>query len=302
MDGSQVRAGQLSTIGIVGAGTMGLGIAHAASVAGHEVRIHDVDAKAASRAVERLAESIERRARRSIVDDAVRAEHVANALARVRMVPRLADLARETGSVVEAAAEELDVKRDIFEALDREAPMSSVLATNTSALSVTAIAAATHHPERVAGLHFFNPVPTMRLVEVVATPHTALATLERLTRLMQSWGKTALRCADSPGFIVNRVNRPFTLEALAILEEGIADAPAIDATLRGSGYPMGPFELMDLIGIDVNLAVATAIHEAFIARSDPSGGAIPPDSDTATDGRGGTPRQEDVIRLLSLPA
>jgi 3-hydroxybutyryl-CoA dehydrogenase len=109
----------------------------------------------------------------------------------------------------------------------------------------------------------------MRLVEVVATPDTAPATLERLQRTMQAWGKTALHCADSPGFIVNRVNRPFTLEALAILEEGIADVPAIDATLRDVGYPMGPFELMDLIGIDVNLAVATAIHEAFVARSDP---------------------------------
>ena len=264
-----VGAVDLSTVGIVGAGTMGLGIAHTAAVAGHEVRIHDVDATAASRAIERLAESLERQARRSVTDDAARAGHVANRLARVRIVSRLADLAHEATLVVEAAVEELDVKREIFEELDREAPRDSLLTTNTSALSVTAIATATQHPERVAGLHFFNPVPAMRLVELVATRYTAPGTLERLARTMEAWGKTPLRCADSPGFIVNRINRPFTLEALAILEEGDADVRLIDASFREVGYPMGPFELLDLIGIDVNLAVATAIHEAFVARSDP---------------------------------
>ncbi|HTC85622.1 MAG TPA: 3-hydroxyacyl-CoA dehydrogenase family protein, partial [Candidatus Acidoferrum sp.] len=162
-----------------------------------------------------------------------------------------------------AAIEALEPKRSIFEILDRTASPTTILATNTSALSVTAISTATADPGRVIGLHFFNPAPRMKLVEVVRTDATAPAVLERATGLMRSWGKTPVVCSDSPGFIVNRVNRPFTLEALSLLETGTASVPRIDGAVRDAGFPMGPFELMDLIGVDVNLAAARGLWEAM---------------------------------------
>jgi 3-hydroxybutyryl-CoA dehydrogenase len=135
------------------------------------------------------------------------------------------------------------------------------LATNTSALSVGAIAERTRHPERVLGLHFFNPAQVMPLVEVVVPPGTSPRIAERASRLMEAWGKTPVRCADTPGFIVNRVNRPFTIEALRMLEARLATVEEIDGALRAGGFPMGPFELMDLVGLDVNLATALGVWE-----------------------------------------
>jgi 3-hydroxybutyryl-CoA dehydrogenase len=165
--------------------------------------------------------------------------------------------------IVEAALEDLELKRTIFRALDASASSDVLLATNTSALSVAAIAAATTRPERVIGLHFFNPAPVMPLVEVVTPAGAAREAVERGAALVESWGKTAVRCADMPGFIVNRVNRPFTLEALAMLEAGEASAVDIDEAIREAGFPMGPFELMDLVGIDVNLAAARGVWEGL---------------------------------------
>ena len=147
--------------------------------------------------------------------------------------------------------------------LDREAPPDAILATNTSALSVAAIALATSRPEHVLGLHFFNPAPLMALVEVVRAPQTDGDSVKRAVALMERWGKTPVVAEDAPGFIVNRVNRPFTLEALAMLEAGEADVAGDRCGDASAGYPMGPFELMDLIGIDVNLAVATAVYEGL---------------------------------------
>ncbi|MHB8460702.1 MAG: 3-hydroxyacyl-CoA dehydrogenase [Candidatus Limnocylindrales bacterium] len=237
------------TVGIVGAGTMGSGIARVALAAGHRVRIHDVDPAAAERAririLQRLAE----------MDEAA-----ADRLAVVAELPGVADGAT---IVIEAAIEDLAAKRSIFAALDAVAAPGTILATNTSALSVAAIAAATARPECIVGLHFFNPAPVMRLVEVVAPPGVDARTIDRAVELVRAWDKTAVVCADTPGFIVNRVNRPFTLEALRLLEDGLAPIERIDAALRDVGFPMGPFELMDFIGIDVNLAAARSLHEAF---------------------------------------
>ena len=190
-------------------------------------------------------------------------------MAPLRVVAGLDDLARASQLVIEAAVEDLPTKRSIFAVLDGAAPPGTILATNTSALSVAAIAAATRRPELVAGLHFFNPAPLMRLVEVVGTPATSEATIGRLEALMQQWGRTSVRSADAPGFIVNRVNRAFTLEPLAALEADEATIEAIDLAARTAGYPMGPFELMDLIGLDVNLAVSAALHAAALAAGDP---------------------------------
>jgi 3-hydroxybutyryl-CoA dehydrogenase len=165
------------------------------------------------------------------------------------------------GIVVEAAAELLELKQDLFRALDDSTEPDVILATNTSSLSITAIAEATDVPQQVIGAHFFNPAPVMRLVEVVPGALTSDVTTTATLDLLTSWGKVPVRCADAPGFIVNRVNRPFTIEALRILEDGGATVAAIDAAIRDAGFPMGPFELMDLTGIDVTLAAATAIWD-----------------------------------------
>jgi 3-hydroxybutyryl-CoA dehydrogenase len=196
-------------------------------------------------------------------------EWVDGRLERLRASLTLDALAGEARLVVEAALEDLGLKRTIFRALDAGAPADAILATNTSALSVGSIAEAAGRPERVVGLHFFNPAPLMPLVEVVRGPSTAEHVVKSVVALVERWGKTPVVCADAPGFIVNRVNRPFTLEALAILEAGEATVPQIDAALRAAGYPMGPFELMDLTGVDVSLATARGIHEGCRAAGDP---------------------------------
>jgi 3-hydroxybutyryl-CoA dehydrogenase len=260
---------ELPIIGIVGAGIMGSGIAQLALEAGHEVVLHDVDAAAIGRGRDRIADGLARRAAR-IVDDAAVAGAAADADAwiaeridRLRTAEVLEQLGDEAEVVVEAALESLDLKRTIFRTLDAVAGAATILATNTSALSVTAIAAATGHAERVVGLHFFNPAPVMRLVEVVAGARTSAAVATAAAELVASWGRTPVRSADSPGFIENRVNRPFTLRALRLLEAGLASVATIDAAIRDADFPLGPFELMDLTGIDVTFAASTAIWEAL---------------------------------------
>jgi 3-hydroxybutyryl-CoA dehydrogenase len=236
------------TVGVIGAGTMGTGIAQVALEAGDEVVLHDVDPGAVERARVRIVAGMERRG-----------APVGATLDRIRHADTLDGVAAEADLVVEAALEDLALKQTIFRTLDAAAAAEVILATNTSALSVAAIAAVTARPDRVIGLHFFNPVVRMPLVEVVVTDLTAGPVVDRATAFVAAWGKTTVSCADTPGFIVNRVNRPFTIEALRMLEAGEADVEAIDRAMRGAGYPMGPFELMDLIGLDVNLAAATAV-------------------------------------------
>jgi 3-hydroxybutyryl-CoA dehydrogenase len=253
----------LDVVGVVGAGTMGAGIAQLALEAGHEVLLHDVDEAAIERGRERIREGLARRAARLDLDPDSIDDWVEGRLEGLRDAHSLDALAGEAGVVLEAAVEDLDLKRTIFRVLDAAASGDVLLATNTSALSVGAIAAATSSPARVIGLHFFNPAPVMPLVEVVAPSGAAPGAVDRGTTLVESWGRTAVRTADSPGFIVNRVNRPFTLEALAMHEAGEASVEAVDTAVRAAGYPMGPFELMDLVGLDVNLAAARGVWEGF---------------------------------------
>jgi 3-hydroxybutyryl-CoA dehydrogenase len=256
------RGGPLPIVGVVGAGTMGAGIAQVALEHGHEVVIHDVDEIAIERGRGRIRDGLARRATKLGLDADTIDEWIDGRLSRLRESETIAGLGGEIDVAIEAAIEDLELKRDIFRALDAAAP-DAILATNTSALSVAAIAEATTRPGRVVGLHFFNPAPVMPLVEVVAAPATEERIKVRAAALVQGWGKTAVLSRDSPGFIVNRVNRPFTLEALAMLERGEAGVAAIDDAVRAAGYPMGPLELMDLIGLDINLAVARAIWEGF---------------------------------------
>ncbi len=250
-------------IGVVGAGTMGAGIAQVALEAGHEVVLHDVDSRAIDRATDRIADGLTRRAAKTIDDSVAIDAWVAERISRLRGADVLETLGDEADLVIEAALESLELKQTIFGTLDAVADPATVLASNTSAISIAAIAVATTHPERVLGLHFFNPAPVMELVEVVAAARTDPAILVAAADLVRGWGKVPVFSTDSPGFIVNRVNRPFTLRALRLLEAGVASIDEIDAAIRDSGFPLGPFELMDLTGIDVTYAASTAIWESL---------------------------------------
>ena len=249
------------TIGIVGAGAMGAGIAQVALEAGSEVVLHDVDPAAIARARDTVRRGLERRAAKLELDPDTIDAWTSGRLERLRETHTLDAIAAEADLVVEAALEDLGLKQEIFRALDASAPSDTILASNTSALSIDAIAAVTARPERVLGLHFFNPVPLMALVEVVPGQATTADVVERAETVVRSWGKTPVRCSDSPGFIVNRVNRPFTIEALRLIESGEATVETVDEAMREAGYPLGPFELMDLTGIDVTLAAARGVWE-----------------------------------------
>ncbi len=248
-----------SIVGVIGAGTMGAGIAEVAAAAGHPVRLHDSRPGAAAEACDALAARLDKRVARGKL---VQAERDA-LVARITPVDALESLA-PAALVVEAIVEDLAIKRELFATLEGLVAADAILASNTSSLSITALGAGLARPERLVGMHFFNPVPVMKLVEVVhglASDPGAVATV---LATASAWGKHAVRVASTPGFIVNRVARPFYAEALRLLQEGAADAATLDAVYRDAGgFRMGPFELMDLIGHDVNFAVTRTVFEAF---------------------------------------
>ncbi|CAM5576121.1 3-hydroxyacyl-CoA dehydrogenase OS=Streptomyces alboniger OX=132473 GN=CP975_18005 PE=4 SV=1 [Streptomyces alboniger] len=248
-----------SAVAVVGTGTMGQGIAQVALAAGHPVRLYD----AAPGRAEAAAEAIGARLDRLVEKGRLSAEDRAAAGAGLTPVGGLAELA-DCGLVIEAVLEQLDVKQRLFQELEDVVAEDCLLATNTSSLSVTAIAGALRKPGRFLGLHFFNPAPLLPLVEVVSGFATDEAAATRAYGTAKAWGKTPVRCADTPGFIVNRVARPFYAEALRLYEERVADPATIDAVLREcGGFRMGPFELTDLIGQDVNEAVTRSVWESF---------------------------------------
>jgi 3-hydroxybutyryl-CoA dehydrogenase len=248
-------------VAVIGSGTMGAGIAEVAARAGHAVRLHDVRPNAAVRAVADLARRLDRDVARGRLERA----GADDTLARVRVVERLDDLAG-CGVVVEAVAEDLALKRSVLRAVEdvtgQGVGREVVLATNTSSLSITAIATALRRPGLLVGLHFFNPAPRMSLVEVVRGDATDPKVVDTAAELVRDWGKTPVVCASTPGFVVNRVARPFYGEAQRLAEAGVASPATIDAVLReAGGFPMGPFQLTDLVGQDVNLAVSTSVWE-----------------------------------------
>ncbi len=241
---------------------MGTGIAQVALEAGWQVGLLDPYPGALERGRARITEGLQRRAAKRGLVGIDAATWADDHLGRLTDAPDLVAAANDADLVIEAIVEDLATKQALFAALDAAAPAGTILATNTSALSVTAIAeGAAAHPERVLGLHFFNPAPVLRLVEVVAGRRTDPALVAAAAGIVEGWGKTAVRSTDGPGFIVNRVNRPFTIEALRMVEGGEATVDAIDRAMRGAGFPMGAFELMDLVGLDVNLAAATSVWE-----------------------------------------
>lgn len=250
---------ELFTVAVIGSGTMGAGIAEVAASSGHQVLLYDIAADAPARAIDGIHQRLDARVARGKIDAARRDSILAN----LRPVAELNDLAR-AGLVIEAAAERLEIKTALFKALAAICPAETLLTSNTSSISITAIAADIAHPERVAGLHFFNPAPVMALVEVVSGLATAPEVADKLCAIATRWGKQPVRCQSTPGFIVNRVARPFYAEAWRALEEKVAPAETIDAALReAGGFPMGPLALTDLIGQDVNFAVTCSVFNAF---------------------------------------
>ncbi|MFD7096037.1 3-hydroxyacyl-CoA dehydrogenase [Streptomyces xanthophaeus] len=247
------------TVAVVGAGTMGQGIAQVALLAGHRVLIYDIDATLAADGAGFVQDRLERMAAKGRLD---RAE-AEDAIGRIAAAGTLADLA-DAALVIEAVVENVTVKQALFAALEEVVAPDALLATNTSSLSVTELAGGLARPGRFLGLHFFNPAPLLPLVEVVSGFATDPAAAERAYRTVLGWGKTPVRCADTPGFIVNRIARPFYAEAFSVYEEQGADPATIDAVLREcGGFKMGPFALTDLIGQDVNEAVTRSVWESF---------------------------------------
>ncbi len=245
-------------IAVIGAGTMGSGIAQVAAQAGHDVILFDTRREAVDKALTALRRTLDK----LVEKGKFTAEAAADLHQRITPASDLKELAG-CGLVIEAIIEDLAIKKKLFAELGTLLGPGAVLATNTSSLSVTAIAAACQRPERVIGLHFFNPAPLLPLVEVVPGLATDATLPAQAAGLMRAWGKVPVVCKDTPGFIVNRVARPFYGEAIRIYEEGIADMPTIDAAMKRVGFKMGPFELMDLIGNDINFTVTRTVWESF---------------------------------------
>jgi 3-hydroxybutyryl-CoA dehydrogenase len=247
-------------IGVLGAGTMGAGIAQVAAQAGFPTLIYDIKEEFIEAGIGRIANFL----RGSRERGKLSSEQEQGILARLRGTTRLDEFSNGYSLIVEAAPEKLELKRDIFRQLDAICGSETLLATNTSSFSVTAIAAGSKNPERVLGLHYFNPPPLMALVEVIEGDRTAAEAIARAADLMRRMGKTPARAKDTPGFIVNRIARPFYNEALRILGDGDASVETIDRVMREAGnFRMGPFELMDLIGNDVNFAATESLYRSF---------------------------------------
>lgn len=249
----------LNTVAVIGAGTMGIGIAQVAASAGHTILLFDINTQALNKAKQSLTERLNKRVQQGKAD----AQTTEALLARITLVHTMADLA-PAQLVIEAVAEKLTIKQAIFSELEGICKENTLFASNTSSLSITAIASQLKHPERFAGLHFFNPAPIMKLVEVIRGRETASAVIEQLKNLAVAWGKIPVICRSTPGFIVNRVARPFYAETLRALEEQIANPATLDSVLRDAGgFSMGPLQLTDLIGHDVNYAVTDSVFQAF---------------------------------------
>lgn len=246
-------------VGIIGSGTMGSGIAQVAATSGCKVKLYDTNRVALDKA--RVA--LEKILARLIVKGRIDAEESARILANISYVENLKDLS-DSNLTIEAIIENLDIKKKVFSELESYVSDKCIIASNTSSLSIASIAASLQKPERCVGIHFFNPAPLMKLVEVIPALQTSTAVLQNTIEMISDWKKVVAVAKDTPGFIVNRVARPFYGEALRIYEEGIADFATIDWSLKTlGGFRMGPFELMDFIGNDVNYTVTETVFTAF---------------------------------------
>ncbi len=248
---------EIRTVAVVGAGTMGRGIAQLAAMAGFQTLLYDVEAAALERATAAIQKALEKGRQRGKVSPQ-QIEQVGKLLRTTTDIEAL-----QADFIVEAVIEDPDVKKAVFEKLEAINRPETIITSNTSSIPISALSRGLRRPERFGGMHFFNPPHIMKLVEVVRGAHTAASTVQVITRMAEAMGKTPIAVKDAPGFVVNRVARHFYLEALRLLEEGVADVPTIDGLMENVGFRMGPFRLMDLIGVDTNHSVTTSMFRAF---------------------------------------
>ncbi len=246
-------------IGVVGAGTMGNGIAQVAARAGFEVVMRDIKEEFLQRGLSAVDKSLQR----DVEKERLREEEKRAIMGRIRTTTEL-DALREAELIIEAVTENVEVKTEIFRALDALAQPGAILASNTSSISITKLGAATRRPEQVIGMHFMNPVPVMKLVEIIRGIATSDETFATVRELTEQLGKTPLECNDMPGFVSNRVLMPMINEAIFALYENVATRESIDGIMKlGMNHPMGPLTLADFIGLDVCLAILNVMHEGF---------------------------------------
>lgn len=248
----------MKKVSVIGAGTMGAGIAQVSALAGYEVILYDVADDVLAQSLDGIQTSIDKGVARGKTEAAA-AEKAQEAFELTTSL----ETAAQADLIIEAAPEKLDLKREIFATLDAAAPEHTILSSNTSSLSISAIAGATQRADRVVGVHFFNPAHIMKLVEVIRGDFTSDETVAAVREYVANVGKTAVLCKDTPAFIVNRVARPFYGEAFRLLGENATDPATLDKLMRSIGFRMGPFELIDLIGCDVNLAVTQSVYDAY---------------------------------------
>lgn len=245
--------------GVIGAGTMGNGIAQTAARAGYEVIMRDIKEEFTQRGIGAIDKSLDR----FVKKEEITADDKATILGRIKTTTALDDL-KDCFIVVEAATENFEIKKEIFQFLDENTPVETILASNTSSISITKIAGVTKRPDKVIGMHFFNPVPLMKLVEVIRGIATSDETYATVKELSEKLGKTPLECNDSPGFVSNRVLMPMINEAVYALYENVATRESIDGIMKlGMNHPMGPLTLADFIGLDVCLAILNVLHEGL---------------------------------------
>jgi 3-hydroxybutyryl-CoA dehydrogenase len=256
---SEHLLGAIRTIGIIGAGTMGQGIAQVCAQAGFDVVLQDIAGAALEKARHGVANQLDRQIKKQTLDEAGKAQ----ILARVHTATELEALA-QADVIIEAATEQEGLKRSILKSIDAMAKPQAILASNTSSISITALAAASTRPERFVGMHFFNPVPVMQLVEIISGLQTSDSVAQTVAALARVLGKTPIGVKNSAGFVVNRLLCPMINEAVFALQEGLASAEEIDAGMRlGCNHPIGPLALCDMIGLDVELAVMEVLYQAF---------------------------------------
>ena len=249
----------INTAGIVGAGTMGSGIAELVASAGKKVVLLDLEKNIAEDAVAKIEKSLGRLARRGKIDE----EQVALTASRIHPTEDYGDF-RDADIVIEAASEDMELKKAVFAKIEENTEQSAIIATNTSTLSVTELAMSTRRPERVIGIHFFNPAPIMKLVEVINTAKTSPETLEQTMEFARSLDKYPIMAKDRAGFVVNRILLPMMNEAIFALDEGIATAAEIDNAMKlGANHPIGPLALADLVGLDVTLSVLNVLYAEY---------------------------------------
>jgi len=252
----------IQRVGVVGCGLMGSGIAQVAAAAGFETMVREVNAELVDKGLKGIEKNLNRMVEKGIITEGVRGE----IRGRLKGTISIDDL-KSCDVIVEAIIEQLPAKRELFSALDKICPASTIFASNTSSLTITEIATATKRPQRFVGLHFFNPVPVMKLVEVVRTIATDPAVYEEMVAFGVKLGKTAVRANDSTGFIVNRLLVPYLLDAIRALEEGVGSIEDIDNSMKlGCGHPMGPLTLLDFVGLDTTYYISQIMFDEFKER------------------------------------